>query len=128
MRDYYRRVETNERRVLFYHSWIPRFLLLIHSTKSSMQGLILNLPVLFEAKIVGDSGFTDDRIVIVSNSSELLCTCLSFVFTRLYSYLICLWCVFTRLYFSLIRLHSSLHSSVLVSHLSLILSVFGNIW
>ena len=71
--------------------WIRKDKIETHSTKSSTQGLISNLQlhVLFEVKTEGDSGFMNDRIA------------LSFVCTRVNS--------------SLIRLHSS----VLVSHLSL---------
>ena len=34
-----------------------------------MQGLISNLTAFFEVKIVGDSGFINDRVALVSHSS-----------------------------------------------------------
>ena len=61
--------------------------------------MISNLHVLFEVKTVGDSGFMNDRIALVSHSSSLVCTRLSFVFDS--SSLVCthLSFVFTRLSF-----------------------------
>ena len=104
--------------------WIRKEKIKTHSTKSSTQGLFSNLHVLFEVKTVGDSGFMNDRIALVSHLSAHVWTRLSLVFTRLYSSLICLWLVFIRLHWSLIRLHSS----ALVSHLTaLVLPLICNI-
>ena len=94
--------------------WIRKEKIKKHSTKSSTRGLISNLHVLFEVK----------TIALVSHSSALVWTRLSFVFTRLYSPLICLWLVCTCFSFVFTRLYSS----ALVSHSSaLILPLVCNI-
>ena len=85
---------------------------------------ILDSPVLLRVKTVGDSGFMNDRIALISHWFEFVYTRLTFVFTHLNSSLVCLWFVFTRLHWSLIRLHWSCPSSVI-----LVITLFSDsIW
>ena len=86
-------------------------------TKFTMLRHYLTLPALhdlLEVKTVGDSGFMNDRIALVSHLSSLVCTRFSFVFDS--SLLVCtgLSFVFTRLHSSFICMYLSCHSSVIL--------------